>query len=113
LSSFLSSQNLLLEEQARLKLELEATIAGHPVALPSTEDSVMDSKTWATTGPRFIAASQQHSLQSPNFESETCTMGSSIEPAESSRIYSQQTNSHPAAFGALMMPLMCATMAMG
>eukprot|EP00037_Helgoeca_nana_P015143 m.141811 g.141811 ORF g.141811 m.141811 type:complete len:287 (-) comp22883_c0_seq1:165-1025(-) len=74
-------ENLLLEEQARLQLELEATI-GHPVALPSTEDSVMDSKTWATTGPRFIAASQQHSLQSPNFESETCTMGSSIEPAD-------------------------------
>lgn len=103
-------QALLLEEQHRLKQQLSGT-TGHPAVLTGTEDSAMDSKAWLTAGPRFTAASQQQTLQSADMETEACTMGSSIEPAVSSRITSQQTNSH-AVFGALMVPLMCANMAM-
>ena len=92
------TQRALLDEQALLQLELESALGGNPApALASAMDSDMDSKSWVTAGPRSIAAS----LQSPATEAMPCTVGTSIEPAVSSRKYSQQTNSHPAVLGAL------------
>eukprot|EP00035_Acanthoeca_spectabilis_P037007 m.43060 g.43060 ORF g.43060 m.43060 type:complete len:282 (+) comp8390_c0_seq1:95-940(+) len=76
-----AEEALLLEEQHRLKQQLSGT-TGHPAVLSGTEDSAMDSKAWLTAGPRFTAASQQQTLQSADMETEACTMGSSIEPAD-------------------------------
>mmetsp|Transcript_22426 Transcript_22426/g.31576 ORF Transcript_22426/g.31576 Transcript_22426/m.31576 type:complete len:242 (+) Transcript_22426:58-783(+) len=101
----------LLDEQAILKQKLELAKAGRPVSYQSNEDDVVDSKSWMTTGSRFTAASQQHTLPSPGSESPDSMMGSSIEPAVYNRNFSQQTNSHQV-FGALMVPLMCANMSL-